>query len=101
MLENYQFIEKITHLDRERIPSGSSMRAAPARTVGSNLSATSARSRRRSSPGAKVLTQTGVLVDGIDFSDDKMLDAPFVTRTRGVTGSALFYNELFARESSR
>lgn len=50
---------------------------------------------------AKVLTQTGVLVDGIDFSDDKMLDAHFVTRTRGVTGSALFYNELFARESNR
>jgi hypothetical protein len=38
-----------------------------------------------------------VLVDGIDFSDDKMLQGrTFLTRTRGVTGSALFYNELFA-----
>ena len=52
-LENHQFIGKITHLDRERIPSGSSMRVARSRTVGSNLSAKSARRRRGSSPGPR------------------------------------------------
>ena len=44
---------EITHFDRQRFPSESSMRVAPSRTVGSNLSAKSARRRRGSSPGPR------------------------------------------------
>ncbi len=49
-LENYQFIEKITHFDRERIPSASSTPAAPALTAIFEATARSATSRPPSTP---------------------------------------------------
>jgi catalase len=52
-LENYQFIEKITHFDRERIPE----RVVHARGTGahgySRLMARSATSRRASTPAPR------------------------------------------------
>ena len=64
---------EITYFDRERIPE----RAVHARGTGAHgwfesfgkIGEEPASKFTR----AKVLTQTGVLVDGIDFSDDKML----------------------------
>jgi Catalase len=47
-LENYHFLEKVSHFDRERIPSASSMRAASSATACSRRRARSATSRPRS-----------------------------------------------------
>jgi hypothetical protein len=52
-LEDYQFIEKITHSIASGFPNGSSMRAAPAPMAGSKLSARSAMSRHPSIPGPR------------------------------------------------
>ena len=52
-LENYQFIEKITHFDRERIPSGWCMPAARRRTGISRPMARSATSPLPNTPAPR------------------------------------------------